>query len=62
MGMTVWVDSWQMRCCGEAFHVGSQVAWTLGLLLAAMSASPATSSTLNSKDCARQAWRWPSDR
>ena len=29
MGMTVWVDSWQMRCCGEPFRVGSQVAWTL---------------------------------
>ena len=30
MGMTVWVDSWQMQCCGEPFQVGSQVAWTLG--------------------------------
>jgi hypothetical protein len=30
MGMTVWVDSWQMQCCGEPFHLGSQVAWTLG--------------------------------
>jgi uncharacterized protein DUF6578 len=27
--MTVWVDSWQMQCCGEPFRVGSQVAWTL---------------------------------
>ena len=30
MGMTVWVDAWQMQCCGEPFHLGSQVAWTLG--------------------------------
>jgi hypothetical protein len=30
MDMTVWVDSWQMQCCGEPFHRGSQVAWTLG--------------------------------
>jgi hypothetical protein len=30
MVMTVWVDSWQMQCCGVPFHVGSQVAWTLG--------------------------------
>ena len=30
MGMTVWVDSWQVQCCGEPFHRGSQVAWTLG--------------------------------
>jgi hypothetical protein len=29
MGMTVWVDSWQMQCCGEPFRLGSQVAWTL---------------------------------
>lgn len=30
MGMTVWVDSWQMQCCGKPFHLGSQVSWTLG--------------------------------
>ena len=29
MGMTVWIDSWQMQCCGEPVHRGSQVAWTL---------------------------------
>ena len=29
MDMTIWVDSWQMQCCGEPFHRGSQVAWTL---------------------------------
>jgi hypothetical protein len=30
VGMTVWVDSWQMQCCGQPFHLGSQVTWTLG--------------------------------
>jgi hypothetical protein len=25
----VWVDSWQMQCCGEPLGLGSQVAWTL---------------------------------
>jgi hypothetical protein len=30
MGMTVWIDGWQMQCCGEPFRLGSQVAWTLG--------------------------------
>ena len=30
MGMTVWVDYWQMQCCGEPFSVGARVAWTLG--------------------------------
>lgn len=28
--MTIWVDSWQMQCCGEPFRRGSQVAWALG--------------------------------
>ena len=27
--LTVWVDSWQMRCCGTPFAVGREVAWTL---------------------------------
>ena len=27
--MTIWVDGWQMQCCGEPFRLGSQVAWTL---------------------------------
>jgi hypothetical protein len=27
--MTVWVDDWQMQCCGEPFSVGSRVTWTL---------------------------------
>lgn len=30
MSMTVWVDSWQMQCCGGPFRRGSQVAWALG--------------------------------
>lgn len=25
----VWVDEWQMECCGDPFHVGSTVTWTL---------------------------------
>ncbi|GAA2211806.1 hypothetical protein GCM10009850_072660 [Nonomuraea monospora] len=25
----MWVDEWQMECCGEPFHVGSTVTWTL---------------------------------
>jgi hypothetical protein len=29
MELTVWVDSWQMQCCGEPFHVGSEISWTL---------------------------------
>jgi len=27
--MTIWVDAWQLQCCGEPFRVGSRVAWTL---------------------------------
>jgi hypothetical protein len=27
--ITLWVDAWQMQCCGEPFRLGSQVAWTL---------------------------------
>lgn len=27
--LRVWVDAWQIQCCGEAFEVGSQVEWTL---------------------------------
>jgi hypothetical protein len=30
MDITVWVDHWQMQCCGKPFSRGSQVAWTLG--------------------------------
>ena len=25
----VWVDAWQMECCGEPFSVGGRVAWTM---------------------------------
>lgn len=27
--LLVWVDAWQMQCCGDPFAVGSRVAWTL---------------------------------
>jgi hypothetical protein len=27
--MLVWVDGWQMQCCGDPFAVGSRVEWTL---------------------------------
>lgn len=27
MRVNVWVDSWQIECCGEQFAVGSAVAW-----------------------------------
>jgi hypothetical protein len=30
VGLKVWVDGWQMQCCGEPFAVGSQISWTLG--------------------------------
>jgi hypothetical protein len=26
---TVWMDSWQMQCCGKPFSLGSVAAWTL---------------------------------
>ncbi|WP_130337701.1 DUF6578 domain-containing protein [Streptomyces sp. BK022] len=29
MMLTVWVDDWQMQCCGEDFAVGDVVSWTL---------------------------------
>jgi Family of unknown function (DUF6578) len=29
VSMTVWVDSWQLQCCGEPFRRGSKVTWTL---------------------------------
>lgn len=25
--MTLWVDAWQLQCCGEPFRLGSPVAW-----------------------------------
>jgi hypothetical protein len=27
--MTVYVENWQMDCCGEPFSAGSHVSWTL---------------------------------
>jgi hypothetical protein len=27
--MRVWVDGWQMQCCGEPFTVGDRVSWRL---------------------------------
>lgn len=29
MVIRVWVDEWQMACCGDPFHVGGGVEWTL---------------------------------
>lgn len=27
--MRVWVDDWQLQCCGEPFEIGSRVTWTV---------------------------------
>ena len=27
--LTVWVDDWQIQCCGTPFAIGDQVTWTL---------------------------------
>jgi hypothetical protein len=24
----IWVDAWQMQCCGDPFRVGSTIAWS----------------------------------
>ncbi|MGW1132369.1 DUF6578 domain-containing protein [Streptomyces griseoluteus] len=29
MMLTIWVDDWQMQCCGQDFAVGDVVSWTL---------------------------------
>ncbi|XIE78363.1 DUF6578 domain-containing protein [Streptomyces sp. SBR177] len=29
MTLTIWVDDWQMQCCGERFAPGDVVSWTL---------------------------------
>ncbi|MEU2233084.1 DUF6578 domain-containing protein [Streptomyces vietnamensis] len=29
MTLTVWVDGWQIQCCGESFAPGDVVSWTL---------------------------------
>jgi hypothetical protein len=26
---TVWVDGWQLQCCGRSFTIGSTVTWTV---------------------------------
>lgn len=26
--MRIWVDDWQMQCCGEPFAIGSSVRWS----------------------------------
>ena len=27
--MTVWMDDWQLQCCGDPFAIGSEVSWTV---------------------------------
>ncbi|MFE7457746.1 DUF6578 domain-containing protein [Streptomyces sp. NPDC057554] len=29
MTLTIWVDDWQMQCCGESFTPGDVVSWHL---------------------------------
>jgi hypothetical protein len=29
VAIKVWVDDWQMQCCGEPFAIGDEVSWTL---------------------------------
>lgn len=29
MHAVVWMDSWQMQCCGDEFSVGARVSWNL---------------------------------
>lgn len=29
MGLTIWVDDWQVECCGDPFAIGSTVSWTV---------------------------------
>ncbi|WP_017239087.1 DUF6578 domain-containing protein [Streptomyces sp. SS] len=29
MTLTIWVDDWQMQCCGESFASGDVVSWGL---------------------------------
>ncbi|MGW5392811.1 DUF6578 domain-containing protein [Streptomyces koyangensis] len=29
MTVTIWIDGWQMECCGESFGAGEVVAWQL---------------------------------
>ncbi len=30
MNVVVWIDAWQMQCCGTPFSVNDEVHWTLG--------------------------------
>ncbi|MFJ4821749.1 DUF6578 domain-containing protein [Streptomyces bacillaris] len=29
MALTIWIDDWQMQCCGRSFALGDVVSWTL---------------------------------
>ncbi|MDF5757599.1 DUF6578 domain-containing protein [Spongiactinospora sp. TRM90649] len=29
MEQTIWLDAWQMHCCGRPFRIGSTVSWRL---------------------------------
>ncbi|MER6156883.1 DUF6578 domain-containing protein [Streptomyces sp. NPDC001868] len=29
MTLTIWVDDWQVQCCGQSFAPGDVVSWTL---------------------------------
>lgn len=29
MTLTIWVDDWQIQCCGQSFEPGDVVSWTL---------------------------------
>lgn len=29
IALTIWVDDWQIQCCGESFATGATVSWTL---------------------------------
>ncbi|MEV4426099.1 DUF6578 domain-containing protein [Streptomyces sp. NPDC049602] len=29
MTLTIWVDGWQIQCCGQSFAPGDVVSWTL---------------------------------
>ncbi|WP_330344852.1 hypothetical protein OHA09_17075 [Streptomyces longwoodensis] len=29
MTLTIWVDDWQIQCCGQSFAPGDVVSWTL---------------------------------
>ncbi|MFI6244837.1 DUF6578 domain-containing protein [Streptomyces sp. NPDC051016] len=29
MALTIWIDDWQIQCCGQSFAPGDVVSWTL---------------------------------